>query len=135
MTSLGFLFLAAVLRRAKYPWYTVVGQIVQYGTTEMVWIEPPQDLIIWIDRVVATTNIVLLAREHHVRGISKLDIVSAFSATLIFYMLDWNSPWCWRVNMVANNVRFIYSYGPLPWYIYMLQHVWGARWSDLRIPV
>lgn len=126
MSSFGFLFLAGVLCRAEYPWYTVAGQLVQFVTTEMIWRDNPSTLVIWTDRTVAVSNILLLAREHHSRGISKLDMVNALSATLMFKVIDWGlgvSPWysCWHFNIVANNVGLIY-YEPLPWYIYAVQH-------------
>lgn len=127
LSSLGFLLLAAVLRRAKYPGYTVAGQLLQFVTTEMIWRDNPSGVVIWTDRAVAAGNMLLLAREHHARGISKMTMGAALSATLIFKVVDWSlgvSPWytCWHFNIVMNNVGLIYAYGPLPWYIYIMQH-------------
>jgi len=124
-SSWGFLFLASVLCRAGYPWYTVAGQLIQFVTTEMIWVNPTY-WILWTDRAVAAGNVMILAREHHSRGISKLVMLDTFLATFMFKVIDWGlvvSPWytCWHFNIVVNNVGLIY-YKPLPWYIYVVQH-------------
>ena len=133
-TSHGFLGLATVLYTYNYPKCVVFGQVVQYGLSVLIWSPFATKHFLWMDRITACVNIVLLGSAHCDRGVLVKDIGPALITTLLFKMTDWyvggSSPWYfwWHVNLIANNTGIALRKRTLSSWVYPLEYGLAVYW-------
>lgn len=85
-TSVSFLALSVVLYHMSYPTHAIAGLVAQYALSTLVWFPSCPRYVLWMDRTIAVTNVVVLGAAHVRQGIPIGTVLLPLLAIAL---------WCW----------------------------------------
>ena len=112
-TSLNFVLLAFVLQQLGYPFYIVLGLLTQWVLSTLVWSPWCSAVLLWMDRIMAVFNILMLGAAHSVYGASLTSMIFLLIFPVVCWFMDFTNSrygevtlWyvLWHSSLFAFNV-------------------------------